>query len=476
MTRACPSTPRACHSHDTPSHRRGHARWLGSALTLALAALLLGAAAPVRAEPRTAASTSRAASLWVPNDPLYGRQQQYLQAIGLEHAWDVQRGDPGIVVAVVDSGVDTAQPDLQGALWQNAAPDAVCGADGCNVLDPANADPACGAVSADPGDVSPTYPHGTFVAGIIAARANNGIGIAGVAPNVTVMPVRAGDCKGVDTTAEARGIDAATTHGARIINLSIGQEDCSAAPPYLADAIARAEAAGVLVIAAAGNADRNCLSAPGNIPGVLTVTATTADGARRAAFSDWASSGVGIAAPGVGIVGTLPSSGDPAHEYAAEDGTSFAAPIVAGAAALLLSQNPWLTAQQTAAILEASAASRAANGAPGWAGSGLLQVDNALARVPQALSGHVTLAGRPADAEVEIDAYLAGALCGSTATYLAEDGGTGYLLDVAAEAAQPGCGTPGATVTITVAGQFAGTAQWQPRPTWLELAGVAAPP
>jgi subtilisin family serine protease len=424
----------------------------------------------------SSAAAPRAGYLWVPNDPLYSRQQPYLQSVGVERAWNTQRGDPSIIVAVIDSGVDTAHPDLQDAIWQNPSPDSTCGVHGCNVLDPDSVDPTCRAVSADPGDVSPTYPHGTFLAGIIAARADNGLGIAGVAPYATIMPVRAGDCKGVVASAEARGIDAATAHGARIINLSIGQEDCHAAPPYLASAIARAEAADVLVIAAAGNADRDCLSAPGNVAGVLTVTATTADGTRRASFSDWATIGVGLVAPGVGVVGTLPSSGDGSHDYAAEDGTSFAAPIVAGAAALVLSQNPWLTASQAAAILLASAKPLAANGAPGWAGSGLLQADAALALVPQALSGYVTQGGQSSGAGVAVDAFVNGTPCGSTTTYDAADGGAGYLLDVAADAAQTGCGTPGATVTITVAGQFAGTAQWQPRPVWLDLASGAAVP
>jgi subtilisin family serine protease len=413
---------------------------------------------------------------WRPNDPLYAKQG-YLGAIGIEQAWATQRGSPYVIVAVVDSGVDITQPDLQGAIWQDDGSrplPADCGAHGCNTLDLAHVDAGCENVSADPGDVRPTYAHGTFIAGIIAARANNAIGIAGVAPGVTILPIRAGDCHGVYIRSEARGIEDAIALGAKVINLSIGQEDCAAPPDYLLQAITDAENAGALVVAAAGNSDRNCLSAPANVPNVVAVAATTADERRRAAFSDWGDGTPGapavtIAAPGMGISGTLPVGDGTTPLYASEDGTSFAAPIVAGTAALLLSQNPWLSPAQVRQILASSALPLADGGAPGWSGSGLLQINGALQQVPQAISGTIAVNGQAPAAGTEVDATIDGVACGSTQSYATSGGGEGYLLYVPPASVQAGCGRGGATVTISVGGRAIGTAPWSPTITPLDL-------
>jgi len=412
--------------------------------------------------------------LFHPNDPLYQTEQAYLRQIGAEQAWDIQLGDPSVVVAVVDSGVALDHPDLQGAIWTNPAPGAGdCGSDdlhGCNVLDPQLADPACPNIDdgrpVPNGDVRPTYFHGTFVAGIIAARANNGIGIAGVAPNVTIMPVRAGDCDGVYTTAEAQGILYAAHHGARIINLSVGEDACQPPVSYVRDAIAEAERLGALVVAAAGNGGQNCISAPANTPGVLAVAATAADGRSRASFSDWGPE-IALAAPGVGIAGTRPNPNNP---YSVEEGTSFSAPIVAGVAALLLSQNPLLTPALLREALQASAVPLPAGDTPGWAGAGRVDMLGALRAVPAAFYGHVTDAdGAPYQPGARVEALIDGHVCGTAQSYAADDGSTGYVLFVQPATVQPGCGTAGASVTIAIAGVPIATATWAAAAAPLEL-------
>lgn len=412
--------------------------------------------------------------LFHPNDPLYQSEQGYLRMLGAEQAWDMQLGDPSVVVAVVDSGVALDHPDLQGAIWTNPAPGAGdCGSDdlhGCNVLDPQLADPACPNIDdgqpVPNGDVRPTYFHGTFVAGIIAARANNGIGIAGVAPNVTIMPVRAGDCDGVYTTAEAKGILYAARHGARIINLSLGEDNCLPAVSYVRDAIAEAERLGALVVAAAGNAGQNCISAPANVPGVLAVGATAADGRSRASFSDWGPE-VALAAPGVGIAGTRPNPNNP---YGLEEGTSFSAPIVAGVAALLLSQNPLLTPALLRDVLQAGAMPLPDGDTPGWAGAGRVDMLGALQAVPAAFYGHVVEAdGTPYQPGATVTALIDGQMCGTAQSYTAVDGSTGYVLFVQPATVLPGCGTAGSSVTIAIAGVPVATATWAAAAAPLDL-------
>ncbi|HEV2011398.1 MAG TPA: S8 family serine peptidase, partial [Candidatus Limnocylindria bacterium] len=211
---------------------------------------------------------SRASVGFTPNDslfstdPSFGAGQWGLRAAEVDKAWDVVTGSPTVIVAVVDTGVDANHPDLTGG----------------TIVGPtfvSSPDPSC-----TPGSQVDDNGHGTHVAGVIAANANNGTGIAGAAFGVRVLSVKALDCTGAGLLSDvARGVTWATDHGARIINISLG----TAADLFvLHDAIRYAVARNVLVVAAAGNcgvASVRCATIdapeyPGAYPESLAVAAT----------------------------------------------------------------------------------------------------------------------------------------------------------------------------------------------------------
>jgi subtilisin family serine protease len=247
--------------------------------------------------------------------------QQGLRVAGFPQAWDLTRGSSRIVVAVVDTGVDPTQPDLQGAL--------VPGFDFVHMRAAANDDQG----------------HGTAVAGVIAARGNNGEGGAGVCWRCSIMPVKVLDSTGTgDDTVIAAGIVWAVDHGAQVINLSLGgpgvSEDLTAAIGY-------AVAKGVLLVAAAGNDGDTSTFFPAADPRVLSVAATTAADQRYAwsNFGTW----VDVAAPGCNVAPLLTGG------YGNFCGTSSASPLVSGLLALELSAHPTLTSAQAAQALEGAA-------------------------------------------------------------------------------------------------------------------------
>jgi len=306
----------------------------------------------------------------VPNDP--GLSQQWAfgttpAAINVRPAWDVASGK-GVVVAVIDTGI-TAHPDLAANVLPgyDFISDPLVAGDGggrdASAADPGDGYPAntCGAGT--PGASSSW--HGTHVAGTIAAVTNNATGVAGVAFNAKILPVRVlGKCGGyLSDVADAivwasggsvAGVPANPTP-AQVINLSLGAGGpCSAT---MANAIAAAVARGTSVVVAAGNSNSNVAgSVPANCPNVIAVAATTSTGA-RASFSNYGA-GVDVAAPGQGILSTLNTGtlAPAAAGYASYSGTSMAAPHVAGVAALVLSAalNP-LTPAELEARLKATA-------------------------------------------------------------------------------------------------------------------------
>ncbi|MDP9245220.1 MAG: S8 family serine peptidase, partial [Chloroflexota bacterium] len=313
-------------------------------------------AAVVSVEPDSSGSVQFAPNdaYWL-SDPSFGVGQWGLRAASVDKAWDFVRGSPLITVAVIDTGIDANHPDLLGV----ALP---------GVTFVSSPDPSC-----TPGSSIDDNGHGTHVAGVIAANANNGPGIAGVAFGVRILPVKALDCTGAGLLSDvASGVIWATDHGARIINISLGS---NAGQATLQDAIRYAVARNVLVVAAAGNCgvvSTRCGSLnepqfPGAFPEVLAVAATDqADG--HAAFSN-VNGYVDISAPGVRIWSTTPtypttlSRANPSTTvYAAFSGTSQAAPLVAGIAALLLSSQPSLTGQQLTDRLRATADDQGAIG------------------------------------------------------------------------------------------------------------------
>ena len=263
-------------------------------------------------------------ALTVPDDPLWAsKQSSYLSPLRLDRAWDAGRGS-GVTVAVVDTGVELDHPDLAGRLTG-----------GYDVLNP-------GAPPLDDNG------HGTMVAGIIAARTDNGVGVVGVAPDARVMPVKVLDSTGRGSDADiAVGIDWARTHHARVVNLSLGGV---ADDPMLADAVHNAVAAGIVVVAAAGNDAAPTVGFPAGYPGVVAVGATGHDGA-LAAFSSYGLR-IDVVAPGLDITSTgLGSS----PTYATGSGTSFSSPIVAGVAALIRGKYPTFTPAQVVDRIHSSA-------------------------------------------------------------------------------------------------------------------------
>ncbi|MCU1589310.1 MAG: hypothetical protein JWP11_566 [Frankiales bacterium] len=236
----------------------------------------------------------------------------------------------GQLVAIVDTGVDAGHPDLAGVVLpgidcQTGLPGGGCGGTG----------------SSDPNG------HGTHVAGIVAAVADNGIGGAGLAQGAQILPVRvmAADGSGWDSDA-AQGVFWAVDHGATVINLSFGGPDHST---VMDSAVSYALGKGVSVVVAAGNEGEtgNPVEWPAADPGVIAVGAVDDTGAHPA----WSNTGshLALVAPGVKILSTLSSrtpasSVDPADPagYATWDGTSMAAPFVSAAAALLRHAQPTL--------------------------------------------------------------------------------------------------------------------------------------
>jgi subtilisin family serine protease len=269
-------------------------------------------------------------------------------------AWYISTGNPGVTIAVLDSGIDYNHQDLVGNIWRNPGE--------TNCLDEVDND-GNGYVDDCKGwnfvdynnDPMDDFGHGTHVAGIIGAKGDNGIGIAGVMWDVKLMPVKiynadttlTGSCTSIFAADEVAGIEYAVYNGAKIINASFhGEGYCNAEH----DAIAVANTAKVLFVAAAGNGgddgigDNNDLDPVfpasygdpkyGGLPNIISVAATDQND-QRASFSNFGPASVYVAAPGVYILSTILQD-----EYLDKDfnwGTSMAAPHVSGLAGLLYS-------------------------------------------------------------------------------------------------------------------------------------------
>jgi serine protease len=252
-------------------------------------------------------------TLGFPNDPLLGRQWN-LALVGAPAGWRVG-GGAGVLVAVIDTGVSPL-PDLP--------------AD--RVLPGRSFVPLVRTAADDHG-------HGTHVAGTIAQATHNGIGVAGMAPNARILPLKVLTSFGAGRTDWiAAAIDEAVDQGAQVINLSLGGGHSD----VLVNAVEKARKAGVIVVAAAGNAGREGLGSPADAPAAMAVTAVGPDDA-IAPYSSWGK-GVEIAGPGGntkttggGITQATIDKANPGEMTFAEwQGTSMATPHVAGAAAVLL--------------------------------------------------------------------------------------------------------------------------------------------
>ncbi len=313
-----------------------------------------------------------------PNDTQYGQQWHYFEATGglnLPTAWDKSTGS-GVAVAVIDTGyrphADLAANILPG---YDFIADTFVSNDG-NARDSDAQDPGDAIVAGECGGGDPTQDqssswHGTHVAGTIAAVSNNGSGVAGVAYGARVVPVRVlGKCGGytsdiadgiVWASGGTVGSIPANANPARVLNLSLGGS--GACDTTSQNAINGARSRGTVVVVAAGNSNANAANfSPASCAGVIAVAATNRSGG-RAYYSNYGSV-VSVAAPGGdvrssaanGILSTLNNGATApgADAYAWYQGTSMAAPHVAGVVALMLSRNPALTPDDVATRLKAS--------------------------------------------------------------------------------------------------------------------------
>jgi hypothetical protein len=254
---------------------------------------------------------------FIPNDPYYG-SAWHLAKISAPTAWDISQGD-GITIAILDTGVDSTHPDLASKLVP-----------GYNIYD-------------NNTNTTDVHGHGTKCAGAAAAISNNGIGVAGVAGNARIMPIRISGLDGWATwSAIASGITWAADHGAKIASISYQAHHGSS----VLSASTYMKSKGGLVVNAAGNANTEEVYTNSN--SIITVAATdSAD--NKASFSSFGVP-VDISAPGVSIYLTVNGGG-----YGAASGTSFSTPITAGVIALMMSANPSLSNQQIESLLFSSA-------------------------------------------------------------------------------------------------------------------------
>lgn len=330
-------------------------------------------------------------------DEVRGSQRQVLRTLDLADAWRVSRG-AGVLVAVLDSGVDPVHRDLAGSVTEGR--DFTAGA--------------------NPAGVAPSRLHGTYMASLIAGHGHGpggGSGVIGVAPEARILSVRVileDEEPGFRTfnTAErfenvvARGIRYAVDHGADVINMSISKE---LATREERAAVRYAISKGVVLVAAAGNEGAGRPEAtgyapysyPAAFPGVVSVAAADRR-LRRASFSNWNPS-VLVAAPGVDILGA-----GPGDEYWIGRGTSQATALVSGVAALIKAKYPKMSPALVAQALTKGATRRPSGGYDTGMGFGVVNAPRALAEAAR-ISRHTLTAtgrgvhdpGRPMGAAVE---------------------------------------------------------------------------
>jgi len=382
----------------------------------------------------------RRASAALPDDPKLGEQWGLHNAgqvvgttppfrgradadIDAPEAWEITTGSTGsssIIIAVIDSGVDYTHPDLSANIWANAGDPWTNPQDpstGNGLDDDGNAYPDdfhgwnfvgtqtctvdannnCNCTPDDPvgtNDPMDDNGHGTHVSGIIAARGDNGAGIAGVLWNAQIMPLKILDANGCGSTGdEIQAIDYAIQKGARIINASFGGPDLSSSEE---DAIRAASDAGIVVVAAAGNESSNndnlaIYPASFDISNVISVAASDSND-QLSFFSNFGKNQVDLAAPGTCIYSTTPvgsfalqgeiscNNTPITPNYAYISGTSMAAPHVSGVAGLLFSQDPSLTPEAIRTIILTTADPR--EGLKGrMVSSGRLNASSALRRI-----------------------------------------------------------------------------------------------
>lgn len=324
------------------------------------------------------------------NDPLFS-EQWYLQNINAPAAWDIETGQASAIVGVIDTGIDYRHEDLQGQLWVNSAEDL----NGNGILDSLDLNGRDEDGNGYIDDVigwdftdAPNFPdqgdylepdndpmdefgsgHGTPVAGIIAARQNNNIGVSGAAPGARMMALRAGTASGFleeDDVAEA--ILYAIDNGCQVVNMSFGD---NAVSYLLRDAIQYGVSEGVIFVASAGNSGNASLNYPAAFDETISVGATDSIN-KLAGFSNYGSK-INLVAPGVEVFSTQIG-----NAYGINNGTSFSAPLVCAALALILSHFPHYTPEQAKGALYAGCRDLGYFGWDPFYGHGLVDLQRSL--------------------------------------------------------------------------------------------------
>jgi subtilisin family serine protease len=314
--------------------------------------------------PASYANNETNAQAIVPNDLLYRRYQWNLPIIDTELGWNISKGASNVIVGIVDTGVDLNHPDLQGHLLK-----------GINVVH----------TESPPMD---DVGHGTHIAGVITALVNNDRGVAGMTWENPVLPVKVLDETGAGSTySVAQGVVWATDHGAKVLNLSLGNY---AEANFLHDAIRYAFDHDVVLIAASGNDNTEEPGYPAAYPEVLAVAATDSN-KQRAAFSNFGDY-IDVTAPGVNIASTYPD-----NQYAALSGTSMASPHVTALAALIRSINPALKNTEVMDIIRRTAMDLGPHGKDKYFGYGQIDVVRALQLAKTGLDPTTTSPGKIKD-------------------------------------------------------------------------------
>jgi subtilisin family serine protease len=299
--------------------------------------------------------------LFSPNDPEISRLW-YLDVMKVREAWDVVRADSSIIIAITDTGIEKEHEDLSDAIWKNWGEHGT-DSEGGDKRSNGKDDDGNGLVddwwgydfagedgnSPDNDPSSACEWHGTHVAGIAAASGNNGKGVIGIAFGARLMAVKISDdaCVDPDVSAGFEGILYAAKMGAKIINCSWGGRGHSRAESEVIASVKRDY--GVLIIAAAGNNEGETKFYPAAYDGVISVAAVDA-GDTRASYSNYYYQ-VDLSAPGSQVYSTR-TFGD--YEYILPGGTSMAAPMVSGTAALLMKKYPGITAAEVEETILAS--------------------------------------------------------------------------------------------------------------------------
>lgn len=292
------------------------------------------------------------------DDPFLSKQWGWYR-IGGDKALEAGYKGSDVVVAVLDTGIDLDHPDLADNI-----------VDGWNFVD--NND-----------DVSDLDNHGTMVSGIIAAIANNGVGLIGVAPEAKIMPLKVLDTNGGNIRDIASAIRYAADNGAKVITMSFGGQ-YTRFSISTERAIDYASRQGCILVAAAGNDNTDELVFPASYEQVIAVSAIDQNDL-RADFSNYGSY-IDFCAPGINIVSTG-KNGD----YFMGNGTSFSAPFVAGLIALMLSDNPQLTTEEVKTNLRNNAEDLGEEGFDQYYGWGLpntnfLTFENVIPEFPAGIS------------------------------------------------------------------------------------------